>query len=111
MQVLVDLSRCQAYGRCVYAAPDVFRLEHEEVLEWEYSPDDDPARAGRPGGGQLPGAGEQRRRGHSGPMLTEWVQRVEGPRLVVDPSYRTSPGFFGPQELLVDVDRTVDRPR
>lgn len=41
MQVLVDLSRCQSYGQCVYAAPDVFRLVHEEVLEWEYGPDDD----------------------------------------------------------------------
>jgi ferredoxin len=40
MQVLVDLSRCQSYGQCVYAAPDLFRLEHEEVLEWEYAPDD-----------------------------------------------------------------------
>lgn len=35
----MDLSRCQSYGQCVYAAPSVFRLEHEEVLEWEYSPD------------------------------------------------------------------------
>ena len=40
MQVLVDLSRCQAYGQCVYAAPQVFRLEREEVLEWEYAADD-----------------------------------------------------------------------
>lgn len=40
MQVLVDLARCQSYGQCVYAAPDVFRLEHDEVLEWEYGPDD-----------------------------------------------------------------------
>lgn len=24
----------------MYHAPEVFRLEHEEVLEWEYGPDD-----------------------------------------------------------------------
>lgn len=40
MQVLVDLNRCQSYGQCVYAAPDVFRLAHEEVLEWQYTVDD-----------------------------------------------------------------------
>ena len=48
MQVLVDLARCQSYGQCVYLAPDVFRLEAEEVLEWDYRPDDkhaaDPVR-------------------------------------------------------------------
>jgi ferredoxin len=43
MQVIVDLARCQSYGQCVYAAPSVFRLEHEEILEWEYSPGDDQA--------------------------------------------------------------------
>lgn len=37
MQVLVDLNRCQSYGQCVYAAPDVFTLRHEEILEWDYS--------------------------------------------------------------------------
>ena len=40
MQVLVDLSRCQSYGQCVYPAASVFRLEHEEVLEWDYRPPD-----------------------------------------------------------------------
>jgi ferredoxin len=38
--VLVDLSRCQSYGQCVYPAADVFRLEHEEILEWDYRPAD-----------------------------------------------------------------------
>jgi ferredoxin len=41
VQVLVDLNRCQSYGQCVYAAPDVFRLAHEEVLEWHYAVDDE----------------------------------------------------------------------
>lgn len=40
MQVLVDLNRCQSYGQCVYTTPDVFRLVHEEVLEWQYAVDD-----------------------------------------------------------------------
>lgn len=40
MQVLVDLNRCQSYGQCVYAAPDIFTLAHEEVLEWQYAVDD-----------------------------------------------------------------------
>ncbi len=37
MHVLVDLNRCQSYGQCVYAAPEVFSLRHEEVLEWTYT--------------------------------------------------------------------------
>lgn len=41
MHVLVDLNRCQSYGQCVYAAPDVFTLRDEEVLEWDYSPAQD----------------------------------------------------------------------
>jgi ferredoxin len=40
MQVVVYLNRCKSYGQCVFAAPEVFRLEHDEVLEWEYHPDD-----------------------------------------------------------------------
>ncbi|MFD5826609.1 ferredoxin [Lentzea sp. NPDC060358] len=41
MHVLVDLAACQSYGQCVYAAPEVFRLAHEEVLEWDYAPSGD----------------------------------------------------------------------
>lgn len=37
MHVLVDLDRCQSYGQCVYAAPEIFTLQHEEILEWQYS--------------------------------------------------------------------------
>lgn len=40
MQIVVDLNRCQSYGQCVFAAPDVFRMDHDETLEWDYSPDD-----------------------------------------------------------------------
>lgn len=38
MRVLVDLNRCQSYGQCVFAAPDVFRMKHDETLEWDYQP-------------------------------------------------------------------------
>jgi ferredoxin len=39
MLVLVDLNRCQSYGQCVFAAPDVFHMEHDETLEWNYRPE------------------------------------------------------------------------
>ena len=40
MRVLVDLNRCQSYGQCVFAAPDVFRMDYAETLEWDYAPPD-----------------------------------------------------------------------
>ncbi len=40
MQILVDLNRCQLYAQCCFLAPDVFRLESEEVLVYQPSPDD-----------------------------------------------------------------------
>ena len=39
MRIVVDLNRCQSYGQCVFAAPAVFRL-HDEVLEYDYAPDE-----------------------------------------------------------------------
>jgi len=39
MRVLVDLNRCQSYGQCVYAAPEVFRFRGEESLEYDHVPD------------------------------------------------------------------------
>lgn len=39
MLVAIDLNRCQAYGQCVFAAPEVFRMDHDETLEWQYEPD------------------------------------------------------------------------
>lgn len=41
VQVLVDLNRCQSYGQCVFAAPEVFHMEHDETLEWNYQPETD----------------------------------------------------------------------
>ncbi|MEN2416993.1 ferredoxin [Streptomyces rimosus] len=37
MQIVVDLTRCQAYAQCVFLAPEVFRLPREESLL--YRPD------------------------------------------------------------------------
>jgi ferredoxin len=40
MRVLVDLSRCESYGQCVFLAPKVFRFNGAEALEFEYAPED-----------------------------------------------------------------------
>ena len=40
MRVVVDLNRCQTYGQCVFAAPEVFELHGEEILEYDGAPDD-----------------------------------------------------------------------
>lgn len=40
MRIMVDLTRCQSYGQCVFAAPSVFRFQGEEALEYDYNPDD-----------------------------------------------------------------------
>ncbi len=39
MRIMVDLTRCQSYGQCVYAAPSVFRFNGELSLEFDYAPD------------------------------------------------------------------------
>lgn len=39
MRIMVDLNRCQSYGQCVYAAPEVFRFKGEESLEYDHAPD------------------------------------------------------------------------
>ncbi len=40
MRIVVDLTRCQSYGQCVFLAPNVFRFHGEEALEYDYTPDD-----------------------------------------------------------------------
>ena len=40
MRILVDLNKCQLYAQCCFLAPDVFRLEGEEVLSYHPAPDD-----------------------------------------------------------------------
>jgi ferredoxin len=37
-RVEVDMTRCQGYAQCVFAAPDVFRLHGEEALEFDPMP-------------------------------------------------------------------------
>lgn len=40
MRILVDLNKCQLYAQCCFLAPDVFKLEGEEVLSYHPAPDD-----------------------------------------------------------------------
>jgi ferredoxin len=40
MEIVVDLNRCQSYGQCVFAAPEVFELYGEEILEYDGRPED-----------------------------------------------------------------------
>jgi ferredoxin len=40
VKVVVDLNRCQGYGQCVYAAPDVFQLRGSEILAYDPAPSD-----------------------------------------------------------------------
>jgi ferredoxin len=40
MRIMVDLTRCQSYGQCVFAAPTVFRFHGAEALEYDYEPDE-----------------------------------------------------------------------
>jgi ferredoxin len=39
IQVEVDLTRCQGYAQCVFAVPQVFRLQGEEALEFDPAPE------------------------------------------------------------------------
>ena len=40
MKVVVDLDVCQDHGRCVFAAPEVFRLDESGRLGYVTEPDD-----------------------------------------------------------------------
>ncbi|MGP4025875.1 ferredoxin [Actinomadura sp. 3N407] len=40
MKVIVDMDKCQDHGQCVFAAPEVFRLNEAGKLEYESAPDD-----------------------------------------------------------------------
>jgi ferredoxin len=40
MRVVVDLARCESYGQCVFAAPEIFELTGPEVLEYDSAPGD-----------------------------------------------------------------------
>jgi hypothetical protein len=38
MRVAVDLARRQSYRQCVFAAPEIFKLTGQEVLEYDTAP-------------------------------------------------------------------------
>jgi NADPH-dependent 2,4-dienoyl-CoA reductase/sulfur reductase-like enzyme/ferredoxin len=40
MKVVVDLTRCQGYAQCAFAAPDVFTMQGDEALLYDPAPDD-----------------------------------------------------------------------
>jgi ferredoxin len=40
MRIIVDLNRCQSYGQCCFAAPDVFHFHNAEALEYDPAPDE-----------------------------------------------------------------------
>lgn len=41
MRVVVDLARCQSYGQCVFAAPEIFEWHGQEVLEYDSAPSEE----------------------------------------------------------------------
>ncbi|GAB2935590.1 ferredoxin [Micromonospora polyrhachis] len=40
MRVRVDMNRCETHAQCVFAAPDVFRLDDNDELVYDSAPDD-----------------------------------------------------------------------
>lgn len=40
LKINVDMEKCQHYGQCVFDAPNVFRLNDEDKLEYEATADD-----------------------------------------------------------------------
>jgi len=40
VHVIVDFDKCQTHGQCVFAAPDVFRLDDNGDLQYDADPDD-----------------------------------------------------------------------
>lgn len=40
LNIHVDMDKCQHYGQCVFDAPNVFRLNDEDKLEYEATADD-----------------------------------------------------------------------
>jgi NADPH-dependent 2,4-dienoyl-CoA reductase/sulfur reductase-like enzyme/ferredoxin len=40
MKVMVDLTRCQGYAQCAFAAPDVFTMREDEALLYDPAPED-----------------------------------------------------------------------
>ena len=40
LKIHVDMEKCQHYGQCVFDAPNVFRLNDDDKLEYEATADD-----------------------------------------------------------------------
>ena len=40
IKINVDMTKCQHYGQCVFEAPDVFRLNSDDKLEYVAEVDD-----------------------------------------------------------------------
>jgi ferredoxin len=40
MRVHVDLDACESHGQCVFAAPEVFEFDDDDVITWDATPDD-----------------------------------------------------------------------
>ena len=40
LKIHVDMEKCQHYGQCVFDAPNIFRLNDDDKLEYEATADD-----------------------------------------------------------------------
>jgi ferredoxin len=40
LKIYVDMEKCQHYGQCVFEAPDIFRLNNDDKLEYTATADD-----------------------------------------------------------------------
>jgi ferredoxin len=40
LKINVDMEKCQHYGQCVFDAPNIFRLNEDDKLEYEATADD-----------------------------------------------------------------------
>ena len=40
ININVDMAKCQHYGQCVFEAPDIFRLNSDDKLEYTAEADD-----------------------------------------------------------------------
>lgn len=40
MRVEVDMDRCASHGQCTLAAPEVFELDDDAMLQYDAQPDD-----------------------------------------------------------------------
>ena len=40
LKIHVDMNKCQHYGQCVFDAPNIFRLNDDDKLEYESTADD-----------------------------------------------------------------------